>query len=165
MSVSGIGSAGGFDLAKMASNIASNMMKKLDTNGDGSIDKTEFVTGLTAKGVSATDAGKQFDSLDTKKTGKISQTDIESAIKAGKGGPPPGGAPAGGHGAGGAGQSSGAASTSSAKTYDKKDTNKDGTVSSVEELAYDLAHPAQGTADTTKSAPSQNVGNNVNAWA
>jgi hypothetical protein len=33
------------------------------------------------------------------------------------------------------------ASTSSTKVYDKMDTNKDGTVSIQEELAYEMAHP------------------------
>jgi len=41
--------------------------------------------------------------------------------------------------AGGAG---GSASASESTNYDKKDTNRDGVVSALEELAYDLKHPA-----------------------
>ena len=170
MAINGIGSAGGFDLSKMASNIASRMVKNLDANKDGSIDKKEFVAGLTAKGISADEAGKQFDSIDTKKTGKISQADIESAIKAngGKGapppgGPPPGGGPKGGKGAGGAAQAGGASTTSSSKSYDAKDLNTDGTVTAEEELVYDLKHPAVATTD--KGTTTQNLGNNVNVTA
>ena len=54
--------------------------------------------------------------------------------------------PAGGQGAG-AGGANGASGpgggSSSNKTYDPKDTNKDGTVSVMEEIVYDLAHPQE----------------------
>ena len=170
MSINGIGSASGFDLSKMASNIASGMVKNLDTDKDGSIDKKEFVAGLTAKGISADEAGEQFDSIDTKKTGKISQADIESAIKANggrggppPGGPPPGGGPEGGSGPGGAVKAGGESTTSSSKSYDAKDLNKDGTVTADEELIYDLKHPA--IASTDSGATTQKLGNNVNTTA
>lgn len=169
MSVSGIGSPGGFDVSTMVSTIASKVVKNLDSNGDGTLDKKEFVAGLTANGVSATDAANQFDSIDTKKTGKISQADIESAIKAsignggsppgGKAGPPPGGGPAGGAGKAGGSTSTGASS----KTYDKMDLNQDGTVSSVEELVYELKHSAIASSDSKPSA--QKLGNNINVTA
>jgi hypothetical protein len=175
MAINGLGSAGGFDLSKMASNIASRMVKNLDANKDGSIDKKEFVAGLTAKGISADEAGKQFDSIDTKKAGKISQADIESAIKANggrggprpggppPGGPPPGGGPGGGQGAGGTGKAGSASTTSSSTTYDAKDLNKDGSVTAEEELIYDLKHPA--VASTEQRSTTQNLGNNVNVTA
>ena len=172
MAVSGIGSTGGFDLSKNASQIATAIVKKLDSNGDGSISKKEFVSGLTAKGISATDAAKQFDALDTSKSGKISKTDLEAAIKAtgGKpagspppGGPPPGGPPpAGGHSGGkSASSSTSRASSSTAKTYDKKDSNQDGTVSAAEELTYDIKHPTAKSAAQSSSQPGNIV--NVNA--
>jgi Ca2+-binding EF-hand superfamily protein len=160
MSISGIGRSGGFDISKMASTIASDMVKKFDANGDGSIDKKEFVSGLAAKGVSADVAAKQFDSIDAKKTGKINQTDIESAIKAGKGGPPPGGRPPGGMPPGGAGKAGASSTASSSKTYDKKDLNQDGTVTAEEELIYDLKNSAATSADektTTQKAGNINV--------
>ena len=173
MSINGIGSAGGFDVSKMASTIASKVVKDLDTNGDATVDKKEFVAGLAANGVSATDAGKQFDSLDTKKTGKITQADIESAIKnstgkngpppGSKGGPPPGGDSASGHPQGGAGPAGGASKTSSAKTYDKMDSNQDGTVTTVEELTYELKH--LNVSASGNKTPTQKLGNNVNVTA
>lgn len=169
MSISGIGSPGGLDVSKMASTIASKVVKNLDSNGDGTLEKKEFVAGLTANGISAADAAKQFDSIDTKKTGKISQTDIESAIKSsiakggpppgGKNGPPPGGGAAGGHGPGGAGQTGGSATTST-KTYDKEDINQDGTVTSAEALVYALKHPAE--ASSSNKTPTEKPGSNVN---
>lgn len=173
MSVSGIGSGGGFEVSKMASTIASKVVKNLDANGDGSLDKKEFITGLTAKGVSADDAEKQFDRIDTKKTGTITQADLESDIKntigkggpppGGKGGPPPSGGPTGASTAGGAGQANGSASTNSAKTYDKADANKDGTVTSMEALVYQLKHPAVAPSDN--NAATQRLGGNVDVQA
>jgi hypothetical protein len=71
--------------------------------------------------------------------------------------PPParGGGPAGGQGGAppnGAKKSSSTSDSSSPyKTYDKKDTNKDGTVSSMEELAYSLKHPGE-TEQTSATA-------------
>lgn len=174
MSVSGIGNAGGFDPAKMASTIAAKVVKNLDTNGDGNLDKNEFVSGLTTNGISAADAAKQFDSIDTKKTGKISQADIESAIKVsigkggpppgGKSGPPPGGGPAGGPPPGGAGKTgSSSASSSSSKNYDKMDLNQDGTVSSMEALVYEFKHGDVASSDSKSST--QKLGNNLDVTA
>ena len=68
------------------------------------------------------------------------------------------GAERGGQRAGGAapakpssGQKSSGASGSSStstKTYDKKDANKDGTVSTMEEIEYDLEHPERDQEDS-----------------
>lgn len=47
---------------------------------------------------------------------------------------------------------SGNSSSSQSTTYDKKDANKDGVVSALEELTYDLEHPsgeADGHVDVT----------------
>jgi soluble cytochrome b562 len=58
------------------------------------------------------------------------------------------------------GSSSGTTSTSSSsKVYDKKDTNKDGTVSLQEEMAYDLQHPADQTTVQTDSASTSSSNN------
>lgn len=51
---------------------------------------------------------------------------------------------AGGQAAGGvgkAGATGGGGSANQTTSYDKKDTNKDGVVSAIEELTYDLKHP------------------------
>ncbi len=45
-------------------------------------------------------------------------------------------------GAGKAGAAAGGGSASQTTSTDKKDANKDGVVSAIEELTYDLEHPA-----------------------
>ena len=177
MSISGIGNGGGFDLSKMASSMATKIVKELDTDQSGSVNKSEFVSGMTAKGVSATDASAKFDSIDTKKTGAISQSDIEMDIKSStpKDGPPSGGGakpPSGAKGAppvagGGGGQASGTSSSSSSsstKSYEKADTNKDGTVSEVEQLLYSLKHP-EATSSSDNKTSTQALGNSIDVKA
>lgn len=174
---SSVGGAGApaFDPAKGASRFAAKVFGDLDSDKDGKLSKTEFVSGLQSKGVSADDAAKQFDAIDTQKTGSITQSDLETAVKSGKfgppagargagGGPPPGGPQGGGRpeGAGGAGGAGGAASTgSSTQTFEAADTNKDGTVSAEEQLVYSIAHPS---ADATSTDASK-LGTNVNETA
>jgi hypothetical protein len=166
MSVGAIGSGGGVpagpgaappDVSKLASKVAAKMMSELDANKDGSIDKNEFVTGLQAKGVSSADAGKMFDAIDTKKTGSIGQGDIEKAVKNGTLKPPQGARPpeGGGKPPGGGGGGAGGTST----TYDAADTNRDGTVSSLEALVYSMKHPTDTKHQKTSPA---SLGNNVN---
>jgi len=163
MSVSGVGSAGGFDVSKMASQMSKQMMKTSDANEDGSLDKAEFTKALTAMGVSSEDAAKKFDSIDKNNTGKISQSDIEADIKeTAKNGPPSGKPPAGGVGKPGGVQGA------DTKSYDVKDTNKDGTVSAAEELIYDMKHAtadkksdASANLQTQNSTAQQKVGSVV----
>lgn len=163
-------SSSGPDPSKMAG----RMMKDMDTNQDGKVTKDEFVAVLKEKGFSEDDAGSQFDAVDTQKTGEITQTDIESAIRGGKigparsgGNPPPAGAggppPAGGGpgGAGAAGKSSESQSDNTTKTYDPADTNKDGTVSAQELIAYELS---QATKDAVTQTTASNTGNNVDEF-
>lgn len=145
MSVSGIGSSSGFDFSKM--------VKNLDSNKDGSVDKQEFVASAKTNGISEEDASKQFDKIDTQKTGKITQSDLEADFKAqaasGKKAPPASAQAAG---------SSGQTSTSSTDTtYDKKDANKDGTVTAQEEILYNIKHPAEITTNKTASQVGENV--------
>src|SRR5665647_641608 len=128
MSISsvGSGSSGGFDPSKMASMMASKMMNDLDPNNTGKVTKDQFISTLTAKGVSSTDATKMYDSIDSKGSGSITKSDIETAIKNGNLKPPSGG-PQGGTRGAGAPDGAGGASSSS-KNYDAADTNKDGVV-------------------------------------
>lgn len=158
-------SAPAFDPAKGASRLAAKVFGDLDGDKDGKLSKTEFVSGLQSKGVSADDAAKQFDAIDTQKTGSITQSDLETAVKSGKFGPPAGARPAGGaphgggrpEGAGGAGAAGG-----STKTYEAADTNKDGTVSAEEQLVYSISHPS---ADTATSTDASKLGTNVDQLA
>src|SRR5450830_575844 len=150
MSISAISSSGGFDVTKMASKI----VKNLDANGDGSVDKSEFTKGMVAKGMSADEAAKKFDSIDTKKTGKISQSDIETDLKNNA---PKGNAPKGPPPAGGAGKSEGTSQSSSSTTYDVKDTNKDGKVSAMEELVYEIKNAAKASSKTSDTSSTESA--------
>lgn len=162
-----------FDPAKGAARFAAKVFTDLDADKDGKVNKDEFVSGLESKGVSADDATKQFDAIDTQKTGSITQSDLETAIKSGSFAPPrPSGGAGGGagpqggqqaegaRGAGGGGGGAGGVSSSgsSSKTYEAADTNKDGTVSAQEQLVYSIAHPDK-TSDASK------IGNNVDQLA
>jgi hypothetical protein len=162
---SGASSAPAFDPARGASRFAAKVFGDLDADKDGKLSKTEFVSGLQSKGVSVDDAARQFDAIDTRKTGSITQSDLETAVKSGKFGPPAGarqaggGAPAGGphggvrpEGAGGAGGAS-----SSSQTYEAADTNKDGTVSAEEQLVYSISHPSADATSTDASKLGTNV--------
>jgi hypothetical protein len=162
----GSGSGGGFDPSKMASMMASKMMNDLDPNNTGKVTKDQFVSGLTAKGVTTADATKMYDSIDTNKTGSITKSDIETAIKNGNlkppsggprgaGGPGESGKPRGPGGAGGAGGAS-----NSSQTYAAADTNKDGVVSAQEAAIYAISHPSAVATESTKTDPSK-LGQNV----
>jgi len=154
MSISGIGSQGGFNQAQMAA----QFFKKADVNGDGGIDKAEFKTMLSQgpDGKTGTmDTDKIFNEIDADGNGKISQAENENAMKkmGGQGGEPPSGPPPGGMGGSGAQKSDAAGgSSSSSKTYDVKDTNKDGTVSLQEEMAYAIKHPNDGSDSDNKTS-------------
>jgi hypothetical protein len=150
MAISSAGSAGGFDPSRMAA----ELFKKADTNNDGGVDKTELKSMMANKGPTD-DVDSVFAKADQNSDGKIDATENESflenvgkemqarAEKSGDTGGTPSPPPAGGQGGGGGGsQAAGATSESSDnKTYDPKDTNKDGTVSYQEEMAYAQKHP------------------------
>ncbi len=113
-----------------------DLFSKIDTNADGSIDKTEL-EALTDKIKADTgeDASDLFAKLDTDGDNQLTQAEFDAGRPQGtdaahgpKGPPPPEG-PGGAGGAGGTGKSE-----SAAKTYDKLDTNQDGTVSELERL-------------------------------
>jgi len=132
--------AGGFDPAKMASAIASRMMGELDVNKDGSIGKSEFVAGLKTRGISAEDAGKQFDAIDTAGSGQIGKADIEAALKSGNLRPPRAAPPPGGQGGP---ARAGGAPASTAKITDPADANFDGKISGQDALLYTIAQQAK----------------------
>jgi hypothetical protein len=162
MSISSIGSAMSYDPTQRAA----DFFKKADSNGDGSIDKSEFKAilskGPNGKGLTDADIDKIFSQVDSNGDGKIDQTENANQMKkmgGGKGGPPPaGGMPPSG-GAPKSVTASGSSSSSSGKVYDKRDANKDGTVSYQEQFDYDLKHPeeakkssAAGGSSATSSA-------------
>jgi len=150
-----------FDPAKGAARFAAKVFGDLDADKDGKVNKDEFVSGLESKGVSADDATKQFDAIDTQKSGSITQSDLETAIKSGTFSPPK--PPAGTGGPGGARPAEGAGGVSSAsnatKTYEAADSNEDGAVSAQEQLVYDNSHPSAKTSDSSK------IGSNIDQLA
>lgn len=58
----------------------SRMFQKIDANSDGSVSKSEFVTGAPSD-ISAEQAESLFDTLDSKKTGALSESDLTSAFQ------------------------------------------------------------------------------------
>jgi Ca2+-binding EF-hand superfamily protein len=155
MSISGIGSQGGFNPTKMAA----QFFKKADGNGDDGIDKAELKKMLSngpTGNRGGTDIDKVFSEVDADKNGKISQAENENSMKkmGSQGRQPPSGPPPGGMGGGGM-RKSGAngGSASSSETDDEKDTNKDGTVSLQEEMAYTLKQ-SSGESETKTSTSS-----------
>ena len=146
-----------FTPSKSAAGLASQLMKELDTNHDGTVTKQEFVAALSAKGVSADEAGKLFDAFDKRQTGAITQSDIASTLKSAKPQRPAGGHPHGGHPpTAPAGQAS-SSSTPAAQTYDPADTNHDGKVSAEEALAYGLLHPTTGASTGASNPPGSTI--------
>ncbi len=170
ISISSVASGGssGFDPSKIASKVASRMMNDLDPNNTGKVSKDQFISTLTAKGVSSTDATKMYDSIDTKGSGSITKSDIETSVKNGNMKPPSGGPRGGAGGSSGAGKSGGASgasaavggASSSSQTYEAADTNKDGVVSAQESAIYAIKHPTLSTPENTQTDASK-LGKNV----
>lgn len=74
----GAGNAGG----------PSNLFSRLDTDGDGSVSKTEFATVLEDAGVDSERAEALFAKLDTDSDGSVSESELKAARKH-HGSPPP----------------------------------------------------------------------------
>jgi Ca2+-binding EF-hand superfamily protein len=105
-----------------------DQLGKLDTDGDGTISRDEFIAGRPDE-VSEDQAGSLFDSVDTEKSGSLSSQALAEGMKARRPhGPPPGG--------GDPGQGQGHEEQSSLSTMlSKLDTDGDGKVSRAEFLA------------------------------
>lgn len=144
--------------------------KQMDTQGKGYLTQSEFssaVVNISAEGSRLADAPDRpsaqdaFTAMDTDGDGKLTATEFAQAAPpqgqyptSGAGGPPAGqgagGPPPGAGGpppGGGAGNQT---SDDSSQTYAAADTNRDGTVSSQEQLAYDatLAQVNTGTSSS-----------------
>jgi hypothetical protein len=122
----------GFDRDKMAQ----TMFKKLDTSGDGKIDKSELEAAT--KGRKGPSADEIMSKADTNGDGAISLDELKSSMPTKPPGGPNGGPPPGGPG--GPGKPSGDAPAADKKTYDSADSNKDGIVSASEAMMYVLTH-------------------------
>ena len=141
MSIEGIGSSSRFDPALMASQMAEKLVAEFDANEDGGIDKQEFLDGLSTRGVGQEDAESIFAEIDESGAGKITQSDIENAMKKlAANNPPPEGMPPPPPPPEETEEADGDSSTTST-TYEKADKNKDGDVTIQEQLEYLLTHP------------------------
>ncbi len=125
-----------------------DLFGKVDSDGDGSVSKTELQALLEAlSGGTASQMGvssdEVFSQLDADGDGSLSEAEFDAGRPSGAGGeaggmqamggmPPPPGGPGGPGGAGGA---AGASGSSQATSYDPLDTNEDGVVSAAERLA------------------------------
>ena len=128
-----------------ASNRASDLFAKIDTNGDGQISKEEF---LAAKPDRFTDdqALTLFNGIDTQGTGSITLTQFVDNLNAGAH------SHAASAGAGASHASGSGANDSDQQVFDVLDTNKDGVVDAQEWLAAfgpDTAGNGQANAFTS----------------
>ena len=123
---------------------------KIDSTQKGFITHSELASAIvkiSPEGMSLSQADAQslakeaFAKMDANADGMVTGSEFKDAAPkgppqggapgSGPGGPPPGPPPGGGPGGG-----KGAAATGSSTNYDAADTNKDGTVSDLERLAY-----------------------------
>jgi Ca2+-binding EF-hand superfamily protein len=146
-----------------AAKLASDLFAKLDPTNQGFIDKASLqsaIEGTAPAGGSASGANADaiFTKLDGNQDGKITKQEFTAGAKETAKSAPAGGAhsaegsrppPVGGGGGGGGGAA--AASSSTSKVYEAADSNKDGTVSLQELLAYQAK---QSTTSTTGSSSS-----------
>jgi Ca2+-binding EF-hand superfamily protein len=152
------------------------MFNKLDANSDGKVDESELKAILSADG-KGTDARTLIKKIDTDGNGTIDQTENDAFLTKSestkKPSGPPSGPPSGGraHAGGGAGKAeSTSSSSSSSKVFDVMDTNKDGKVSFMERLMFDLQHPdavkqkyVQSYNQNGQSAGTDTTGGSLNA--
>jgi Ca2+-binding EF-hand superfamily protein len=121
------------------SNRINDLFSKVDSNGDGSLDKSELMT-LAAKIKSDTgmDVSSKLEKLAQDNGGKVSLDQFKTAMEKERPTAAAGGA-----------QST---SSSDNKTYDPLDTNKDGTVSSFERLIGALKSSSSNSSSATDLA-------------
>jgi Ca2+-binding EF-hand superfamily protein len=90
--------------APTASNVASDLVSSLDTDGDGEVSAEEITAAFSAAGLDSTNVASALSAIDTDKSGSLSANELTTAISSdmqshgpkGPKGPPPGGPPPGG---------------------------------------------------------------------
>lgn len=152
-------SMGGASGSGGSGNPVDDLFSKVDSNGDGSLDKSELHTlAAKIKADTGTDVSDKLDKLANDNGGKVSKEQFQTAMEKERPPGPPGGmggmgGPGGPGGAGGPSGAGGAQSASnSGKTYDKLDTNQDGTVSEMERLMGELKNAGASKGDDSQGA-------------
>jgi len=64
-----------------ADNVASKFVQAMDTNGDNSVDKSEFENFVTSLGGTTSEADTDFAALDTQNSGSVTANQFSDAIK------------------------------------------------------------------------------------
>ena len=132
------------DISQLATRIANGFMTNFDTNQDGSINKDEFIRGMTSKGISAEKAAEQFMAVDIKGKGVVTKQDIQTAVK--------NGAFAGGARGGRGGGGSGMRLQSAAKPAGPSDADVAASLNDVSAADSPQMATAEADVGKTKSA-------------
>ncbi len=127
--VGSIGSTGGMSSAYI-SQMQDQLLKRIDTNGDGSVSKDEFVTNRP-QNASENQAKETWSKLDTENTGSLTASQFISAMASV--GPPPGPPP------GGFGDQSGLSVSSSTEASSSASTSSSSATATSELLQALLA--------------------------
>lgn len=124
--------------APEASDIASNLIDALDTDGDGEVSAEEISAAFTSAGLDDSNVASALGEIDTDANGALSADELTTAIASdmeahGPKGPPPGGPPPGGPPPGGGGGMS--ADETASSILDAFDTDDDSSLSMDEILS------------------------------
>ena len=153
-----------------ASQMADDLFSKLDTQNKGYLESSDLASALGSNSSSTSSASAEevFKSLDSDSDGKLTKTELSDGLKKvqdqlessfqamrtkGKGDMPPPPPPQGGNGD----ADSDTDSSSQSASYDPADTNKDGTVSATEALAYALSNSSSTSSSSDASTSSSST--------
>lgn len=155
-----------------ASQMAEDLFSKLDTQSKGYLEASDLASALGSNSSSTSSASAEevFKSLDSDSDGKLTKTELSDGLKKvqdqlessfqamrtkGKGDMPP--PPQGGNGDADSDTDSSSTSSSQSASYDPADTNKDGTVSATEALAYALSNSSSTSSSSDASTSSSST--------
>ena len=155
-----------------ASQMADDLFSKLDTQNKGYLESSDLASALGSNSSSTSSASAEevFKSLDSDSDGKLTKTELSDGLKKvqdqlessfqamrtkGKGDMPPPPPPQGGNGD--ANSDTDSTSSSQSASYDPADTNKDGTVSATEALAYALSNSSSTSSSSDASTSSSST--------
>jgi EF-hand domain pair len=140
--------------------------RQIDNTSKGYITESDLASAIVnispeGKNLSQTEATAKakdaIQKMDSNQDGKVTQSEFTAAApkppaQGGQpSGPPPGGGP-GGPPPGGPGGGKPASDSESSTSFDPADTNKDGTVTLVEQQAYTIKHPSSSTSTSGLTA-------------